>query len=351
MKINFILPFTQLTGGIKIAFEYSNRLSEKGHDVVCYVPMRSYKFNNHGLIGNVKRLKASIGNTFKRGSKVKWFNLNIPIKLVPSIKNAFIRDADVIIATAWPTAYDVYNLNKFKGKKFYFIQHYEIWSGCKEEVNESYKLPLKQIVIAKWLMDLMKEKFNKDNVNLVYNGIDFNEFSNKNKKINTNKIITMLYHDLEWKGYEDGLKAFEMVKKRIPNLKLVLFGLKKGDNIPRYSEFHLNPSKTELNNIYSKSDVFIFPSRNEGWGLTPLEAMACKCAVVGTNTGAVKEIGINGKNMLISKSQDIEGLASNLEKIILCNKLLEDISLEGYKTALKFSWDKSVNKFEKVLMK
>jgi glycosyltransferase involved in cell wall biosynthesis len=351
MKVNFILPFTGMTGGIKIIFEYANRLSERGYDIVCYVPMKAYRFDNSGCIGSMKIIKASIGNTFIRGKTVKWFDLKVPIKLVPFIKNNFIRDADATIATAWPTAYDVAKLNNNKGGKFYFIQHYEIWSGPKEKVDQSYRLPLKQIVIAEWLRDLMKEKFYRNNVYLIHNGIDFNQFFNNHKKINSNKIVSMLYHDLEWKGYEDGLKAFELVSNHIPNLKLVLFGLKSGSNIPDYAEFNLKPSSERLKDIYSKSDVFIFPSRNEGWGLTPIEAMACKCAVVGTNTGAISEIGLQGKNMLISEPNDINALAKNLEKILLDEALLKNISLEGYRTALNLSWEKSVDKFEIILDK
>lgn len=349
MKINFIVPFTGFTGGIKMAFEYANRLHEKGHDVIFYVPMISYKFNNYGVKGFFNRFRATISINIKSRNKIKWFNLKVPVKVVPAISDKYVRDADASIATAWPTAFDVNNLHKLKGEKIYFIQHYEIWSGPKEKVDDSYRLPLKQIVIARWLKDLMKEKFNRNNVNLIYNGIDFDCFHNENKRINNNKVVAMLYHDLKWKGYEDGLRAFEIVKKNIPNLKLVLFGLKKGSNIPDYAEFHLNPSSTELNNIYSKSDVFIFPSKNEGWGLTPVEAMACKCAVVGTNTGALSEIGVHEKNALISYPEDVDGLANNLEKIILDEVLLKNISLEGYKTALNFNWDRSVDKFEKIL--
>ena len=350
MRINFIIPFTGLTGGIKIALEYANRLSERGHDVLIYAPIIAYKFNDYGFSGELKRIKATLGN-IKRGNKIKWFNLKVYIKLVPVISNAFIRDADVTIATAWPTAYSLNDLNGNKGRKVYLIQHYEIWSGPKQLVDNSYKLPLKHIVIAKWLKDLMLTEFNVNDSETIYNGIDFNEFNNENKKINKEKTVTMLYHKLEWKGFKDGLEAFELVKKKIPNLNLILFGLDKVADIPNYAKYYLSPSKVELNNIYSSSDVFIFPSRKEGWGLTPIEAMACKCAVVGTDTGAMHEVGINDKNALISKPENIYELASNLEKILSDDILLENISFEGYKTALQFSWEKSIDKFEKVISK
>lgn len=350
MMINFIAPFTNKTGGIKIIFEYANRLKEKEHDVVIYVPMKAYKFNNKGIIGKFKTIKSSLGNIFKRGTRVNWFNLDVSLRLVPLIKSKYIRDADVSIATAWPTAYDVYNLDDSKGKKYYFIQGYEIWSGNKYDVDNTYKLPLKQIVIAQWLKDLMENQFQSNDVTVAYNGIDFKEFYNNNKIFNNN-IISMMYSRQNWKGYKEGLKAFERIKDRYHGLRLILFGMEKGDDIPDYAELHLNPSKKELREIYSNSDIFIFPSKFEGWGLTPLEAMACKCAVVGTKVGCMCEIGIHKQNAMLSESNDIETMSYNIECLLNDKQLLESVSEEGFKTVLKFDWNKSVKQFEEILTK
>ena len=112
MKINIFVPFTSLTGGIRVIFLYANYFTSKGHDVICYVPMKAYKFSNQPIL---KVLKKSLGNTFKRGTKVKWFNCNFKIKLVPLMNNTFVRDADISIATAWPTAYDLNSLKDTKG--------------------------------------------------------------------------------------------------------------------------------------------------------------------------------------------------------------------------------------------
>lgn len=350
MKINFILPFTLLTGGIKVIFEYANRLHDRGHDIVCYVPMLAYKFNNHGFKGVLRRVKSSLGNTFKRRNKVDWFDLKVPIKLVPLINNLFVRDADVTIATAWPTAYSVSKLNKFKGEKYYFIQHYEIWSGPKSLVDCSYKLPLKRLVIAKWLKDLMEKEFRVEVTAVIPNGIDFTKFFNDNKIFNKEKVILMMYHPLEWKGYKDGLKAFEIAKEKHPELKLRLFGLKKGNDIPDYAEFYENPSIDVLRKLYSTSDIFVFPSWTEGWGLPPMEAMACKCAVVATNVGCIREIGTHKETAMICEPRDIYGLASNVLELVENEELLRKISFSGFEKVKNYTWDSSTDLLEKVLI-
>lgn len=345
MKINVIVPFTGMTGGIRVIFEYCNRLKKRGYDVKIYVPMKAYSFNNSGLLGSIKTLKASLGNTIKRGKKVEWFDLEIDITLIPYISNMFIRNADICIATAWPTAYDVKKLKDEKGKKVYFIQHYEVWSGKKELVDNSYRLDLNQIVIAKWLKDLMKENFNKDS-ELIYNGIDEREFCFDDKYKNRDIVISILYHTLEWKGFSDGIKAIELVRKKYPKIKVKAFGVEKGLDVPDYVEFYENPTRDILKNIYVESDIYVFPSRNEGWGLTVIEAMACKCCVIGTNTGALLEVGKNNENSLISEPKDINSLANNIIRAIEDDNLRSKLSNNGFKLALNFEWNKSVDKLE-----
>ena len=208
MKINFIIPFTYLTGGIKVVFEYCNRLKELGHEINIYVPMKSYKFNNVGIRGFFKTLKSSMGNTFIRRKKVKWFNLNCKIKLVPYITDKYIEDADICVATAWPN----------------------------------------QIVITKSLKDIMYDKFKK-NATIIYNGIDKKDIYFENKISCEDIVISIMYHELEIKGFKDGINAIELVRKKYPKIRIKAFGTKKGEDIPEYIEFYENPTREELKKI------------------------------------------------------------------------------------------------------
>ena len=350
MKINFIIPFTYLTGGIKVVFEYCNRLKELGHEINIYVPMKSYKFNNVGIRGFFKTLKSSMGNTFIRRKKVKWFNLNCKIKLVPYITDKYIEDADICVATAWPTAYDVKKLNSSKGKKVYFIQGYEVWSGKKEDVENSYKLNLNQIVITKSLKDIMYDKFKK-NATIIYNGIDKKDIYFENKISCEDIVISIMYHELEIKGFKDGINAIELVRKKYPKIRIKAFGTKKGEDIPEYIEFYENPTREELKKIYIDSDIYVFSSRREGWGLTIIEAMACKCAVAGTNTGAILEIATNYKDCLISDPMDSEALARNIIELIENERLRSKISQNSFELASRFEWNKSVKNMEEFFRK
>lgn len=342
MKINIIIPFTNLTGGIRVMFLHANYLVSKGHDVRVYVPVIAYKTNKNFL----KRVKATIGNIVKRSRKVSWFNCNFCIYLVPFISNVFIRNADISIATAWCTAKDVYNFDLIKGEKVYFIQDYEVWSGNKRDVDKSYTLDMNRIVITKTLQELLLKKFNVTST-LIYNGLDEKEFLNSKKVINNKKVILMLYNKSSNKGTEEGIE----VLKRIYNknkVRVILFGFpKRGDDIPIQFEYYENPPRNELIELYRCADIYLFPSKQEAWGLPVLEAMSNKCAVIGKSVGCLKELGLNFVNSIVVNNYD--EMEIGLEKLINNTSLLKRIQENGYDLSKKFSWKNSNDKLERFL--
>lgn len=348
MTINIILPVLANSGGADVIYKYSEMMTKKGHDVIIYKPLWSFDYKRYPwyLVNKIHQLYCTAKNLTRVFHKEHSID-----KYIFTASDAFIRDADVIIATSWPTSFCVNKLSLKKGKKFYFVQGFEIWDN-EEYGLKSYMLPLNKIVISAWINNKLKERLKIGPFPVVYNGIDTEKFSNSNKiyKKNGEQIrCLMLNHTLKKKGVEDGVRAFERAKEYCPNMVLESFGLCEKGNLPDYVKYTRNPSKTELVEMYNRSDIFIFPSREEGWGLTPLEAMACQCAVVGTNTGFVIDFGEHGINMMISDPGDINGLANNIVRLAEDRELLEKISERGKMLAQGLSWDKSCNDLENIL--
>ena len=202
MRINIVVPSTVLGGGLRVIFTYANYFVDKGHDVIVYIP----KLFSWCDIDNEKiNYKTSLANTFKRRTKIAWFDNKFDVKLVLKINDRCIRDADVTIATAWFTARNVYNLSKSKGKKIYFVQDYEAWHQDKNIVNNTYKLDMIRICITNSLANIIyKECGVKSNV--IYNGINDDEFITGDKKINAKKTIIMLGNFADYKGGKKGLE-------------------------------------------------------------------------------------------------------------------------------------------------
>jgi glycosyltransferase involved in cell wall biosynthesis len=346
VKINIVVPSTVLGGGIRVIFQYSNFLVSQGHDVIIYVPMLAYT-NKRGI----PNLKTSIANTFKRGTRVNWFDCKFQVKLALAIKNPFIRDADLTIASAWFTAPDVSELGPSKGKKVYFIQGYEYWGQKnKEVVYATYQLKMNRIVITNGLKELLKKQFGVEST-VIYNGHAQNEYLDGEKIGNKKKCIIMLYT----KDNQSNLKGMRQAIQLLKNLyhkygiRIILFGIRNPCDLPEYFEFYEQPVRESLISLYQQADIYLFPSLQEGWGLPVIEAMANKCAVVGNNTGCLKELCTDGKEALIVDNFDFAELQSKVETLINDEAVLRRIQNNGYKLAKTLKWEESFNKFENYL--
>ena len=159
----------------------------------------------------------------------------------------------------------------------------------------------------------------------------------------------MLHHIYEWKGASDGIEAFEIAKKKHPEIELVIFGThKKAVNYE--CEYHYKPSKDKLREIYNSCDIFLCPSWKEGFGLASAEAMACKCALVTTDNGGCWDYAVHEKTALVPPPKNPEKLAENLIRLLKDNGLLKNIAQNGYEHIKQFTWDKAVDKMEKVFV-
>lgn len=344
MKINIVVPSTVLGGGVRVIFLYSNYLVSRGHDVVVYVPMLAYSDKR-----GVPNIKTSIANTFKRGTKVKWFDCEFKIKLAFAIKDSFIRDADITIASAWFTAPDVYELGFKKGKKVYFIQGHELNRDRTNAdiVESTYNLDMNRIVITNHMKNFIKEKYNKDSM-LIFNGVSSDEYITKKKIINKKKCIIMLGNTAPYKGGKKGIEILENLYHKY-KIRIILYGTSKMEGLPNYFEFYQQPTRKELVELYQQADICLFPSINEGWGLIVTEAMANKCAVVGHNTGCLKELCEDNKDALITKNFDFNELERRVEQLINDENLLKKIQNNSYELAKTLKWENSYKKFENYL--
>jgi glycosyltransferase involved in cell wall biosynthesis len=72
-----------------------------------------------------------------------------------------------------------------------------------------------------------------------------------------------------------------------------------------------------------------------------MEAMACRCALVTSDTGGCLDYAINGKTALVSSSRDIGGLSENIIRLLDDKNLLESISQNGHEKISEFDWHES----------
>jgi len=207
--------------------------------------------------------------------------------------------------------------------------------------------------IVRFRLDTPKEKFHVSTFGPVPNGINFNLFykSRDNFACHNPKRTGMVYRRIEWKGMEDGFEAFHIAKERYPAIQLVLFGDRRGREVPPEAEFHTLPSKDKLRNIYNSLDIFMFPSHCEGFGNPPMEAMACGAACIATSVGAVPDYTINGKTGLLCPPHAPDKVAKSLTYLLENEEARKQIAQAGYEYIQQFTWDKSVEQLEEIFDK
>ena len=351
MRVTFILPFDgrNPVGGFKVVYEYANHLVQRGHHVTVVHPAGLYlgvHKNDWAVRNLLKYIWFALTHKYLPG---KWFKLDPRVRFlwVPALKYWFVPKADVVVATAWETAEWVATYPEDRGRKYYLLQHLEDWAGDQERVLKTWKLPLKKIVIAQWLLKLASQM--GEEALHIPNGLDFETFGlDVPPESRQPSKVLMLYQENKWKGSEDGLAALERVKKSNPELEVTLFGVKRPLTVPlpAWVTFVENPSRLVLRNLYNQAADFVAPSWGEGWGLTACEAMQCGCAVAMTAVNGHTEFGIDGVNALMSCEKSPEALALNIERLILDSKLRLRLSRQATETVRQFTWDRATDAIE-----
>lgn len=351
MRITFVLPFDgrNPVGGFRVVYEYASHLVKRGHDVSVVHPAGLYLGlqKNDRVVRNLLKyiLFALTGKYLPH----PWFRLDRRVRClwIPSLKYWFVPNADVVVATAWETAEWVATYPENRGRKYYLLQHLEDWAGDRERVLRTWKLPLKKIVIAQWLLELAIQMGQK--ARYIPNGLDCETFGlDIPPESRQPHQLLMLHHEFKWKGVEDGLAALELVKKSWPELEATLFGVKRPvvGRLPSWINFVENPSRRALRNLYNQAAIFVAPSWGEGWGLTACEAMQCGSAVVMTSVNGHTEFGVDGVNALMSPAQNPELLAENIKKLLADPDLRSQLARNGVETMREFSWERSTDAIE-----
>ena len=110
--------------------------------------------------------------------------------------------------------------------------------------------------------------------------------------------------------------------------------------------FFAEPSDDELAQLYSSTDLFVYSSHIEGFGLPPLEAMACGTPVVTTDCLGVREYAVNEYNALIAPPRDPIKLAGSIVRALTDRSLVERLRSNGLDTSKRHTWNHVTKRVE-----
>ena len=197
----------------------------------------------------------------------------------------------------------------------------------------------------------------KDKIKVLYPATHVIPFKKtKHNKIRILSVLSLFYH----KGGPQILEAFSKLEKKYKNIELWMksdvpnkFKEKYNSKNIKYFSYFGNVLTREklLKDIYSKSDIFVYPSFCDSFGYSLIDALTTKLPIVATNLFAIPEIVENNRNGFVIKmptynlkdnflqahhyqkinlsdnKKIVNGLVKNLEKLIKSKKLRERISI------------------------
>lgn len=354
MKITFVVPTLNFTGGLRVIAIYADYLRRFGNDVTVVSPGIPKPTYTQSIKSFIKRKPWKGADGF---SSIYFDSLDINLKLLDEsrkIENSDLPDSDVVIATWWETALWVNDVSERKGKKVYFMQDYgDASSQPLDEIQRTWLLPFHIITISQWLKSLIVDyKKHSNDLTLISNGIDLGLFSGPERDKNTLPTIGFLYTDVVQKGADLAIQAFLKAKLLIPELRLIMFGSK--DLPEKYSvisdlTYHQKLSDDKVASVYASCDAWIFASKREGFGLPILEAMASRTPVIATKAGASEEL-VNHSSGILLDSYNVGEMADAIVEIMnLDNDSWKQLSNGAYEVAKSRSWSVVAKKFENTL--
>ena len=96
----------------------------------------------------------------------------------------------------------------------------------------------------------------------------------------------------------------------------------------------------ELPQWYGQMDIVLMPSRSEGFGLTAIEAMACGCVVVASDTGGLPEVVRDGICGLLHRTEDVTDMASKISALISDTALYAQLRAQSLQEVEKYSFER-----------
>ncbi len=353
LKVAMLTYSTRPRGGVVHALKLAERLRASGVDVTLYSLARaddpdsmngyfrevSVPFNifpyvwDHELIARLENMIDSYERNLPRDADIYHAQ-----DCVGGTALGRMKAREIITAPVFRT---VHHVDDFaEPRLFEFERH---------AVSHSEHI----FVVSKYWRDVLKREYAHDSI-ISYNGLDPSDFEPLPKR--RSEVPTVLFvGGLEpRKGLEDLIRAMKLVVNGVPNARLVVVakaGFRGTDQWSSYEalarrlvltdriDFYESVDQDTLLMLYADCDVLALTSKNEGWGLALMEAMACGKPVVATRVGGVPELVENGTEGILVGAGDVNAIAASITNLLLDPALRARMGRAGRRRVKEFSWD------------
>ena len=290
---------------------------------------------------------------FEQGQILKKIEKEVSLFHFPHINIPLYAPKNLIV-----TIHDLRPFTKYWDRSYVKKRVYEWY--FKKAIKTAKKVisvseTTKREIMSQYLVDDSK-------ISVIYEFVDekffrSNILEKKNDKNIIGDYILFVGSRKKHKNLSQLIIAFNSIRNRFPNLKLVIAGKKytERDEVDLLREKLdlknemieiISPNDKEIINLYKYTKAFIFPSLYEGFGLPPLEAMAIGTPVLVSNIPVLKEICGNAAYFVDPYSS--ESIAQGIYKVLYDDSLRESLIKRGEKRINDFNPDKIINQYIKL---
>lgn len=354
-KLNVIIDARMVDENLHGIARYTYELIKNNEGNINYnllvnnVELSEKIFENIDNINFIKMKSKflSLGEQFELPKIVNNFNGDVIFHSPSFVGSPFIKKKMIMT---------IHDLNHIRFPQFYTPFHKYYYKFI---VKNSAKKSKKILTVSKFAKDELLEWLgcSDEKITVTYNGIDKSfrkEFNNEkiHEVIEKYKLpkefLLYIGNQKPHKNVITLIKALSLIEdEEIPlviNGKLSDECLKKAQELgveKRIKSIGFVDDK-DLPCIYSLAKIFVFPSLYEGFGLPPLEAMACECPVIVSNAASLPEVVEDGaiRFETLSEKELSKKIDSIINKSIDLNILIE----KGLEVTRNYKWKECSDK-------
>lgn len=360
MQIIFITPSLKTGGGNRVFIELANQLCED-HNVSVVYPNNSKEINTFLSCENLRYIsigklgETKIGKLLNLFRCIRYLN-SLPLDVILILTDPIfclliwmLRKKIRIYRFVQADDYRIYDDGNVLGKGI-------ILKLYKHLCKRAYRVHINYIFNSKFVYDTFCKDAKRSDVkyNLVHPAINHSVFKPVERDASPfhGCSLCLIARKHPWKGLDTFVHVYHFlpanVKAKIRNVTLV-----SHDDLSCFDTRGMNVVKPtcdeDIAKVYQQSDIFISTSWWEGFGLPPLEAMACGCAVITSKSGGVNEFARDNENCLMFEPKNEKELSDKIQMLVCDAALRKKLALAGIETSLSFDWKKSSNQLLKIL--
>jgi glycosyltransferase involved in cell wall biosynthesis len=357
VKVAIPLAGFNLSGGVKSLVAVANALAERGHAARFIAPDFA-RTPPTPLHPNVRVRVIATGPAWLPASVRKLLHL-------ARLATLATAGADVCLANYFTTAYVAlaskwlcgdravlaYNVRGYEPMSHGLLANASLPSRLARAALAwlSYRLPLQKICTTEWL----REQTRDPAAFVVGHGIELHIFrppASRRPHPDGRLVVGTIGRFGEAKGYPDFVRALDLLPADLP----IEIRVAAPDAVVPPTRFpvvieHPRP-EYEMAEFYGRCDLFIFSSRGEGFGLPALEAMACGCTLVTTDSGGVRQFARDGENCLMTPPDDPPTLARAIQLLVSDPERRRQLAEAGLRTARDYDQGAVLERFCRYLI-